>query len=365
MRRLSRCPEGTMSEQQISTAGVTEHVAPQADHAEAGKSVLQRIAQLRAWLFLAALLVIFEVWSRVDFGGTFIFSSYNWQSVAIFAVAPLLLAVGQTFVIISGGIDLSTGFIMGLAAVVAAHLTNIAGLYMPLPLAMLVGILCAVIAAGVPGVVNGLLISRLKIPPFIGTLGMFGVARGAAFLLAGGTTVPVSNSWFAVLGNGRFYGIPYIVMVAVIFVLLMHYLLSQTRFGQHNYAIGANVQAASRAGISIRDHILRLYILSAVCAGLGGALYAARFTAGAAQAGEPLLLDSVAAVVIGGASLFGGSGSIVGTVAGALVIAVIQYGLVFLDVEPFWQFIAVGVVIIISVLIDQAQRRFSGAKQDE
>jgi ribose transport system permease protein len=354
-----------MSEQQVSLDDATKHVAPQADHSEVAKSVVQRIAQLRAWLFLAGLLVTFEIWARIDFGGTFIFSSYNWQSVAVFAVAPLLIAVGQTFVIISGGIDLSTGFIMGLAAVVAAHLTNIAGLYMPLPFAMLVGIFCAILAAGIPGIVNGLLISRLKVPPFIGTLGMFGVARGAAFLLAGGTTVPVSNSYFAALGNGRFFGVPYLVMVTGVFVLLMHYLLSQTRFGQHNYAIGANVQAARRAGIDIKGHILRLYVLSAMCAGLGGALYAARFTAGAAQAGEPLLLDSVAAVVIGGASLFGGSGSIIGTVAGALVIAVIQYGLVFLDVEPFWQFIAVGVVIIISVLIDQAQRRFSGGKQDE
>ena len=354
-----------MSEQQLSLDDATKHVAPQADHGEVAKSIVQRIAQLRAWLFLAGLLVTFEIWARVDFGGTFVFSSYNWQSVAVFAVAPLLIAIGQTFVIISGGIDLSTGFIMGLAAVVAAHLTNMAGLYMPLPFAMLVGILCAILAAGIPGVVNGLLISRLKVPPFIGTLGMFGVARGAAFLLAGGTTVPVSNSYFAALGNGRFFGVPYLVIVTAIFVLLMHYLLSQTRFGQHNYAIGANVQAARRAGIDIKQHILRLYVLSAMCAGLGGALYAARFTAGAAQAGEPLLLDSVAAVVIGGASLFGGSGSIIGTVAGALVIAVIQYGLVFLDVEPFWQFIAVGVVIIISVLIDQAQRRFSGGKQDE
>ena len=230
---------------------------------------------------------------------------------------------------------------------------------------MVIGILVAMLAAAVPGFINGLLISRLKVPPFIGTLGMFGVARGTAFLLAGGTTVPVKNSYFAELGNGRFYGVPYLVIVTLVFVLIMHYFLSQTRFGQHNYAIGANAQAARRAGIDIKSHLLRLYMLSAVCAGLGGALYAARFTAGAAQAGEPLLLDSVAAVVIGGASLFGGSGTIIGTVAGALVIAVIQYGLVFMNVEPFWQFIAVGVVIIISVLIDQAQRRFSGAKQDE
>jgi ribose transport system permease protein len=355
-----------MSEQNAVSHEADTHKAPQADHSEAAKTIVQRIAQLRAWLFLAALIITFEVWARISFGGTFAFSSYNWQSVAVFAVAPLLIAIGQTYVIISGGIDLSTGFIMGLAAVVAAHMTNLAGVYMPLPVAMLVGILVAVLAAGVPGAINGLLISRLKVPPFIGTLGMFGVARGTAFLLAGGTTVPVSNSWFAMLGNGRFYGVPYLVIVTAIFVLVMHYVLSQTRFGQHNYAIGANVQAARRAGIDIKKHILKLYILSAMCAGLGGALYAARFTAGAAQAGEPLLLDSVAAVVIGGASLFGGSGSILGTVAGALVIAVIQYGLVFLDVEPFWQFIAVGIVIIISVLIDQAQRKFSGgAKQDE
>ncbi|MVA54798.1 ABC transporter permease subunit [Agrobacterium vitis] len=343
----------------------THAVAPQADHADVTKTIVQRIAQLRAWVFLAALIVIFEIWAQTDFGGTFVGSPFNWQSVAVFAVAPLLLAIGQTFVIISGGIDLSAGFIMGLAAVVAAHATNYFGVFMPLPVAMVCGILVAILAATIPGIINGLLISRLNVPPFIGTLGMFGVARGAAFLLAGGTTVPVKNSYFAMLGNGRIEGIPYLVLVTAVFVLLMHYILSQTRFGQHNYAIGANAQASRRAGIDIKGHILRLYILSSVCAGLGGALYSARFTAGAAQAGEPLLLDSVAAVVIGGASLFGGSGTIIGTVAGALVIAVIQYGLVFMNVEPFWQFIAVGVVIIISVLIDQAQRRFSGVKHAE
>ena len=340
-------------------------VAPQADHAVPDKTFIARIAEGRAWLFLLALIITFEVWSQLSFQQTFAFSPYNLQSIAVFAVAPLLLATGQTFVIISGGIDLSIGFIMGLAAVVAAHVTNITGAYLPEPLAMLCGIIAAVLVAGIPGLVNGLLISRLRIPPFIGTLGMYGVARGTAFLLAGGTTVPVSNSWFAELGNGRVAGVPYLVIVTIVFVLFMHYVLSQTRFGQHNYAIGANPQAARRAGIDIRKHILWLYVLSAMCSGLGGALYAARFTAGAAQAGEPLLLDCVAAVVIGGASLFGGSGTILGTVAGALVIAVIQYGLVFVNVEPFWQFIAVGVVIIVSVFIDQLQRRFSGARQDE
>ncbi|MBN9026088.1 MULTISPECIES: ABC transporter permease subunit [Kaistia] len=324
------------------------------------RQLIVRIAALRAWLFLALLLIFFETWSRVSYGQTFLFSAYNAQSIAIFAVAPLLLALGSTFVIISGGIDLSVGFIMGLAAVIAAHATNLAGHSLPPFAAMLVGILAGLLVALGPGFVNGFLISKLKVPPFIGTLGMFGVARGVAFLLAGGTTVPVANAWFASLGNGRIFGIPVIVVITILFVLLMHYVLSQTRFGQHTYAIGANEQAAIRSGINVPRHIRKLYLLSALCAGLGGVLYAARFTAGAAQAGEPLLLDSIAAVVIGGASLFGGSGTILGTVAGALVIAVIQYGLVFINVEPFWQFVAVGVVIIISVLVDQTQRKLGG-----
>ena len=290
-----------------------QNIAPPADHSDKARSVLQRIANLRAWLFLAFLIVGFEIWSRISFGGSFLVNPYNVQSIAIFAVAPLLLATGQTFVIISGGIDLSMGFVMGLAAVVAAHVINWAGPIMGLPMAVLFGGLVAVLVAGMPGLVNGLLVSRLKVPPFIGTLGMFGVARGVAFLLAGGTTVPVSNEFFSALGNGRILAIPYIIIVTAVFVLIMHYLLSQTKFGQHNYAIGANEQAARRAGIDIKWHLLRLYILSGMCAGLAGVLYAARFSAGAAQAGEPLLLDSVAAVVIGGASLFGGSGTILGT----------------------------------------------------
>ena len=319
-------------------------------------------AQMRAWLFLVLLLVVFEIWAEVSYGASFVFSSYNAQSIAVFAVAPLLLALGETFVIIAGGIDLSVGFIMGLSAVIAAHGANIAGASMPAFPAMLVGIAAGLLVALIPGAVNGWLISKLKVPAFIGTLGMFGVARGAAFLLAAGTTVPVANSSFAALGNGRIMGFPIVVVITILFLLLMSYMLGQTRFGQHTYAIGASEQAALRAGINVGRHTRKLYLLSAICAGLGGVLYTARFTAGAAQAGEPLLLDSIAAVVIGGASLFGGSGTILGTVAGSLVIAVIQYGLVFIDVEPFWQFVAVGVVIIISVLADQTQRKLGGER---
>lgn len=153
-----------MLENQTMAPENTHAVAPQADHADVTKTIVQRIAQLRAWVFLAALIVIFEIWAQTDFGGTFVGSPFNWQSVAVFAVAPLLLAIGQTFVIISGGIDLSAGFIMGLAAVVAAHATNYFGVFMPLPAAMVCGILVAILAATIPGIINGLLISRLNVP---------------------------------------------------------------------------------------------------------------------------------------------------------------------------------------------------------
>jgi len=307
------------------------------------------LAAARAWVFLAALIVGFEAWSQASFGATFILNASNIRSIAVFATAPLLLAIGQTFVIISGGIDLSVGFTMGLAAVVTSQVINVT----------------AASLGQFGALVNGLLIARLRVPPFIGTLGMYGVARGVAFLLAGGTTVPVDNNILSFLGNGSIGPIPVVVLVTAVAMLGLHYLLSQTRFGQYTYAIGGSRQASLRAGINVRGVTMWLYILSALSAALGGVLYAGRFSAGAAQAGEPLLLDSIAAVVIGGASLFGGSGTLVGTLIGALIVAVIQYGLVFINVEPFWQFVAVGVVIIISVLVDQSQRKSGAGRVDE
>ncbi len=329
--------------------------------------VLLWLAGLRAWAFLIALVLGFEVWARVTEGVSFLFNIYNIQSILVFATAPLLLALGQTFVIISAGIDLSLGFVMGLSSVIAAHASNYFAGALGLPpfLAMILAILAAAAIAVVPGLVNGLLVSRLQIPPFIGTLGMYGVARGSAYLFAGGMTVAIDNEWFSAIGNGRVFGVPVLVIITGVCCLVLHYMLSETRFGQHTYALGASKAAASRAGIDIKALTLRIYLLSAVMAGIAGAMYTGRFTAGAPQAGEPLLLDSIAAVVIGGASLFGGSGTIAGTIAGSLVIAVIQYGLVFIDVQPFWQFIAVGVVIIISVFVDQTQRRLTGGRQSE
>ena len=344
--------------------GVTPAVVPFESEENRRERTLRWVAATWSWFFLVALLIFFEVWARSAYGASFLFNSFNIQSIALFTAAPLLLGVGQTFVIIAGGIDLSVGFIMGLAAVVMARIMKLDALVDMPGAALALGLVVGVTVALLPGVVNGLLIARLRVPAFIGTLGMYGVARGSGFLAADGTTVPVNNDWLFEMGNGKVFGIPVPVLITIAVVIVLHYVLSQTRWGQYTYAIGGNRQAAIRAGIPVRRHTMTIYMISAVCAGIAGLVYTARFSAGAAQAGEPLLLDSIAAVVIGGASLFGGSGTIIGTVIGALIIAVIQYGLVFINVEPFWQFVAVGVVIIVSVLVDQSQTRLTGEVED-
>ncbi|MBV9909964.1 MAG: ribose ABC transporter, partial [Hyphomicrobiales bacterium] len=232
------------------------------------------IAQLRAWVFLVLLILFFEIWARATEGTSFLFNVYNIQSILVFATAPLLLALGQTFVIISAGIDLSLGFVMGLSSVIAAHGANFftAGLGLPPFLAMLGAILCGTAIAIIPGLVNGLLVSRLQIPPFIGTLGMYGVARGSAYLFAGGMTVAIDNDWYSAIGNGRILGVPVLVIITGVACLILHYILSQTRFGQHTYALGASKPAANRAGIDVKWLTLRIYLLSAVMAGVAGAM---------------------------------------------------------------------------------------------
>ena len=326
-----------------------------------------RIAELRAWLFLIVLIVFFEVWARLAYGESFVFNVYNLQSITRLrdraAAARARPDLRDHFRRHRSLARLRDGPRLGHRRTFANFALDVLGL--PPFLAMLCGILSGVIVTFVPGLVNGWLIAQLRVPPFIGTLGMYGVARGAAYLFAGGMTIAVTNDWYSAIGNDRYFGVPMLVILTAIACLIMHYLLSQTRFGQHTYAMGASQAAARRAGINIRGLTMQIYFLSAIMAGVAGVLYTGRFSAGAPQAGEPLLLDSIAAVVIGGASLFGGSGNIAGTIAGALVIAVIQYGLVFIDVEPFWQFIAVGAVIIISVLVDQTQRRLLGGRQVE
>ncbi len=343
-----------------------------------GNRLLELVGQFWAWLFLLVLVIFFSV------TGKGFFDLFNFQAMGANVAIMLIMALGQTFVIISGGIDLSTGFVMGLASVGAALTMSRLGSDPPLVLVVGAGLGAALAAGLIAGLVNGVLIARLRVPPFIGTLGMYGIARGAGFILSGGQPVSIQVRGLGQIGNGyllyyypqvgltflnpppglqgtqlrQVIGIlPHPLTLAIVLIVACWFLLAHTRFGQHTYAVGGSAEAALRAGIPVRGHTIRIYVLSALLAATAGMLYSTRFTNGAANAGDPLLLDSIAAVVIGGASLFGGAGTIAGTVIGALIIAVIQNGLVILAINPFWQFVTVGIVIILAVLVDQAKAR--------
>lgn len=326
-----------------------------------GASFLKSLLNAWSWLFLILILGFFELYAQMETGGTFIFRIYTIQAIAVAASQILLLALGLTLVIVAGHIDLSIGFTTGLAAVVMALVIRAIGVdggWMGLGLAVLVGLG----AASVVGLVNGWLVAYLNVPSFIGTLGTYGIARGMALIVAGGATVSVRSDELRAFGNGDILGIPVPVVIAAVLSIACHYLLTHTRFGVHTYALGANRASVERAGVDVKRHLILLFVISAVTAGIGGLIYTGRFSAGAANAGEPILLYAVAAVFIGGASLTGGQGTITGTVIGAFIIAVIQFGLVFSGLPPYWQFVAVGLVIIVAVLVDQSKDRLTGGR---
>ncbi len=331
-----------------------------------------------SWLFLLVLIIFFSI------TGQGFLNIYNFQTIGADMSLVLIMALGQTFVILSGGIDLSVGFVMGLASVTAALVMSRLGNSVPLFVVVLVGLAAGLAVGFIPGLINGLIIARLRVPSFIVTLGMYGIARGAGFILSGGQPVSIQTNGIGQIGNGyllyllpdgrfsffhlpsnlqgvrpsqivQLLPLPLIFLVVV--TLLCAWLLSQTRFGRHTYAVGGSEEASRRAGIPVVRHTILIYVLSALLASLAGVLYAMRFSNGAADVGDPLLLTSIAAVIIGGASLFGGEGTILGTVIGALIISIIQNGLIFMGINPFWQFIAVGAVIILAVLVDQAKKQ--------
>jgi ribose transport system permease protein len=344
---------------------------------------LKLLAQLWSWLFLLALIIFFSV------AGQGFLSVRNFGNILVASTLVMLMAIGQTYVIVTGGIDLSIGWTVGLASVISATtMRNLALGGMDVALAITLGVFAGLGAALIPGVVNGVLITRVKVPPFIATLGMFGIVRGAAFLLTDGQNVvgdlPAAlRDSLRVIGNGSLlYSLPdtgqlfwfslpaevtgqqlrivqrllpYPVLFVVLILIIFGFVLARTQFGRHTYAIGGNAEAARRAGINVGRHLTWIYILAALTAGMAGVLHVFRFTAGSPNAGEAALLDSVAAVVIGGTSLFGGEGKLSGTIVGALIIAVLQTGLVILAIDGLWQFIVVGCVITIAVLVNQAQ----------
>ena len=357
---------------------------------ERRKQLVLLLSRIWAWVFLGIMIVFFVITVQLSSGGTVNFLTVrNSQNILVAITSVLLLGLGQTFVIIAAGIDLSVGWMMSLASVLSAlAIRDSFNAGQPLFAAVVIGFLAAIAGAVLVGFFNGVIIAKLNVPAFIVTLGSSFIVRGIALLLSDNTTViglppgvrDYGNNallyWISGEGGGLYILnrpdvsgemlrrmdriLPYPVIVTAVVVAIAIFLLRRTQFGRHTYAIGGNMEAAVRAGIPVDRHLIMLYILSASTAGIAGFLSTLRFTAGSAVIGDPLLLSSIAAVIIGGVSLFGGAGTVIGTVIGALIIAVLTTGLVMLNVQPFWQFIVVGFVVILAVLIDQSRDLIMG-----
>ena len=268
----------------------------------------------------------------------------------------LVVATGLTYVVITAGIDLSVGSVLVFASVVSARAMNAVG--GDNWGVIIVGILVGLLAGVGWGILNGFLVTKAKIPSFIVTLGTLGMALGAALLITGGVDErDVPFKLVETIGTGRLFGqIPWLVVIAAVVALVFGIILAQTRFGRYTYAIGSNEEGVRRTGVNVDRHLIKVYALCGALAGLAGALSLARFGTTSIAGNTTLNLDAIAAIVIGGTSLFGGVGTILGTVVGVFIPAVLRNGFVIVGVQPFWQQVAVGAVLIIAVYLDQLRR---------
>lgn len=259
----------------------------------------------------------------------------------------IVLAAGMTFVILTGGIDLSVGSILAAAAMVAVIISLVPDYGMlGIPAAIAVGLAC--------GVANGSLIAFLRLPPFIVTLGSLTAVRGVARLLGKDTTVFNPDLPFQFIGNGNLFGVPWLAIIALTTVVVSWFILRRTVLGTWIYAVGGNAEAARLTGIKVPLVLLFVYGMSGLLAGLGGVMSAARlYAANGLQLGQAYELDAIAAVILGGTSFVGGVGSIWGTLIGALIIAVLSNGLILVGVSDIWQYIIKGLVIIAAVALDR------------
>jgi inositol transport system permease protein len=262
-----------------------------------------------------------------------------------------LIAIGVTSIIITTGIDLSSGSVVGLTSVVVASAAH-PGQF-PLIVTILIGLSVGVAV----GLVNGLLIAYAKLPPFIATMGSYTTVRGLALLYSNGRPVNDLKDEFVYFGGGRFLGIPVPIIVLIVVALLTHLLLTSTRLGRHVFAIGGNEQAAIIGGINVKAVKLAVYVYASTLAALSGSLLTGRIASGQSALGVGYELDAIAAAVIGGTSLTGGVGSIIGTISGALVIGVINNGMDLLNVNMYWQQIAKGGIIVLAVFIDSQKKK--------
>ena len=278
----------------------------------------------------------------------------NIVNVVRQASINIVLAAGMTFVILTGGIDLAVGSVLGLTAVIAVVVSLSPALgWAAVPVALLVGLLV--------GVLTGMTVAYVGLPPFIVTLGTYTAIRGAAYLAAGGTTVINSKIGFAWIGNGYIGPIPWLVIIALLTIAVSAFILHGTVLGVHIYAVGGNPQAARLTGIPVPLVLIFAYGVSGLLSGLGGVMSASRLYSAQGQLGIGYELDAIAAVILGGTSFSGGIGTVFGTLIGALIIAVLNNGLTLMNVSFYWQLVIKGAVIVLAVTLDKLRTRGQAA----
>jgi ribose transport system permease protein len=320
-----------------------------------GRMVRRTLAAGETWVF-AALIVLMAIFTGLAPGK---FLTINDLSLNAQTTAPvLLMAIGETFVIITAGIDLSVGFVLVLSGVVAGeYYLNNGGANAGTG-TIWIGAILGLATGAAFGALQGLAVAKLKMPPLIATLMGLGVAEGLSYLITGGSDLRVVPTRLASsIGQGSFAGVQWLIIISFLATLVFGLILGYTRFGRYTYAIGSNPEAARRAGINVDWHLIKVYALSGLMAGLAGIMSLAYF-ATTTISGHPLdNLTVITAVVIGGASLFGGRGTMLGTFIGTFIPELLATGLIIVGVNQYWQYILTGLVLGAAVYLDQIRRR--------
>ena len=315
----------------------------------AGGTLRERLSGVISQLAAAGALIVVFVFLSI--ASPVFLTADNLYNIGVQTSYTAVIAIGVTLVIITAGIDLSVGSVAALSGVVGVVLMAKAGV--PVVLAILGGILVGAAC----GLVNGLLVSVAGLNPFIATLGMLSVARGMVYIPTNAKSVFGVPDSFRLLGQGVIGSIPIPIIVVAIVAVAGYVVLARTKLGRYAYAMGSNREAARLSGIPIRRYLTVVYVISGALAGFGGMIASSQVASGQPNFGIGLELDAIAAAVIGGASLFGGQGTVVGTLIGAFLIALIRNGSVLLDVNIYYQQVIIGVVIWVAVLWDQYRRR--------
>jgi ribose transport system permease protein len=312
-----------------------------------------RAAATSSPAYMGAILVLLVAFFTFMRPGTFA-SAFNMRNIFLDASTLAILAVGMTYVMIAGGFDLSIGSVLVFAGVAAAQVMLAMGTDGMLP--VLAGLVVALLAGGAWGVFNGFCISRLRVSALITTLGTMGAAQGLAYLITDGNDVRTVPKQLIALGTGGVHGVPWLVVITAAVALVGGIVLHMTRFGRHTYLVGSNAEAARRAGIDVNRHLLLLYALSGLLAGFAAMLSLGRFATTTLEGHATDPLEAITAVVLGGTSLTGGRGSVIGTVVGVFIPAVLANGFIIMGVQPFWQMVVIGFVVIAAVYADQVKR---------